>query len=231
MSMMNRAAASRRKFLGSLGVTAGAVAAGRWLERGVFAEALSQRVRTPELTEGPFFPDKLPLDTDNDLLVINDNITPAVGTITHLGGRILGSDGEPVRNAVIEIWQVDNHGSYLHSDGVNRRAGKRDTNFQGYGRFLTSSSGEFYFRTIKPVTYPGRTPHIHVRVAVKNRVALTTQFFIKGERQNDRDGVLGGVRNPAARDSIISDYTPMKDSKIGEVSARYEVVLGVTPEA
>ena len=222
---------SRRNFLSGLGMAAVTVAASRFFDRGVLAESLSQRVRTPELTEGPYFPDKLPLDTDNDLLIINDAITPAVGTITHLGGRILGSDGEPVKNAVIEIWQVDNNGSYIHSEGVNRQASKRDTNFQGYGRFLTATSGEFYFRTIKPVTYPGRTPHIHVRVAVKNRVVLTTQFFVKGEKQNDRDGVLGDVRNAAARDSIISDYTPLKESKIGEVAARYEIVLGVTPTA
>src|SRR5688572_7149125 len=114
---MSDAVSSRRRFLAGLGLAAGTVVASRFFERGVFADALSQRVRTPEQTEGPFFPDKLPLDTDNDLLVINDAITPAVGTITHLGGRILGSNGEPVRNAVVEIWQVDNHGNYLHSDG------------------------------------------------------------------------------------------------------------------
>src|SRR5262245_47602143 len=74
---------------------------------GAFAEELS---RTPRLTEGPFYPDKLPLDTDNDLLVINDSITPAVGEVTHLSGKILDARGDPIKNALIEIWQVDNKG-------------------------------------------------------------------------------------------------------------------------
>src|SRR5689334_14757126 len=91
------------------------------------------------LTEGPFYPDHLPLDTDNDLLIINDSITPAVGEVTHLSGRILDVGGEPVRNALVEIWQVDGRGSYLHSRGLNRETGKRDGNFQGYGRFCTAS--------------------------------------------------------------------------------------------
>ena len=69
---------------------------------GLFAEQL---VPTARVGEGPFYPDKLPLDTDNDLLIINDSITPAVGQITHLAGRILNSSGQPIRNAFVEIWQ------------------------------------------------------------------------------------------------------------------------------
>src|SRR6267143_3716276 len=84
---------------------------------GAFAEEL---IRTPRQTEGPFYPDKLPLDTDNDLLIINDSITPAVGEITHLSGRLLDSRGEPLRNVLVEIWQVDNNGAYLHSGTSNR---------------------------------------------------------------------------------------------------------------
>src|SRR5205085_2035898 len=116
--------------------------------RGAFAEQLA-RARTPRLTEGPFYPDHLPLDTDNDLLVVNDAITPAVGEITHLSGRVVSVSGEPVRDALIEIWQVDANGSYFHSRGVNPESGKRDGNFQGYGKFLTGGSGEYYFRTIR----------------------------------------------------------------------------------
>ena len=113
---------------------------------GLFAEQL---VPTARVGEGPFYPDKMPLDTDNDLLIINDSITPAIGQITHLAGRILNSSGQPIRNAFVEIWQVDNKGAYIHTDSANRR--KRDSNFQGYGRFLTDSKGHYYFRTIKPV--------------------------------------------------------------------------------
>ena len=123
---------------------------GRTKDASAFAEAL---VRMPRQTEGPFYPDHLPLDTDNDLIIVNDSITPAVGTITHLSGKVLDVRGEPIRNALVEIWQVDNNGVYLHSGSGNRA--KRDKNFQGFGRFLTGSSGEYYFRTIKPVPYPG----------------------------------------------------------------------------
>ena len=85
--------------------------------RGLFAEEL---VRTPAQTEGPFYPDRLPLDTDNDLLIINDAITPAVGEVTHLSGRILDARGNPVRNALVEIWQVDHSGAYIHTADRNR---------------------------------------------------------------------------------------------------------------
>src|SRR5580698_8526897 len=117
----------RRGFLQS----ALAVGATLFTTRGLFAEEL---VRTPRQTEGPFYPDKLPLDTDNDLIIVNDGITPAVGEITHLSGRVLDARGEPIRNAVVEIWQVDHEGSYIHTKGTNP-SGKRDANFQGFGRF------------------------------------------------------------------------------------------------
>src|SRR5438094_4234573 len=162
---------SRRVFLA--GIAAGSAAL---LTPGLFAEEL---VRTPAQTEGPFFPDKLPLDTDNDLIIINDALTPAVGEITHLTGKVLDARGKPVRNAVVEIWQCDKNGAYLHSDSGNRE--RRDANFQGFGRFLTASSGEYYFRTIKPVAYPGRTPHIHFKIRQGSKELLTTQCYVKGE--------------------------------------------------
>src|SRR6476659_8539329 len=114
---------SRRSFLYG---SAGAMAA--LYVPGVFAEEL---LKTPAQTEGPFYPDKLPLDTDNDLLIINDGMTPAVGEITHLSGKILDSRGDSLRNALVEIWQVDGHGVYLHSRSSN--SDKRDANFQGFG--------------------------------------------------------------------------------------------------
>lgn len=190
---------------------------------GVFAEM----IETPRFTEGPFYPDKLPLDTDNDLLVINDRITPAVGEITHLSGRVLRSNGSPIRNAFVEIWQVDNNAVYLHSgDKTNRE--NQDTNFQGYGRFLTDAKGQYYFRTIKPVPYPGRTPHIHVGVSMNGRRILTTQLFIKGHEQNERDGVLRSVRDPKAIASVMGEFKPIKDSKLGELAVDFDMVLGKT---
>jgi protocatechuate 3,4-dioxygenase beta subunit len=214
-------------FLSRRGLLRGGLALGAvgLFARGAFAEELS---RTPRLTEGPFYPDKLPLDTDNDLLIINDSITPAVGEITHLSGKILDVKGSPIKNAVIEIWQVDNKGVYINTRDSTGRT--RDTNFQGYGRFTTSSTGEYYFRTIKPVPYTGRTPHIHVRVKKGGRELVTTQIFINGHEQNKRDGVFGGLRNALDRELVLVDFTPVKDSKIGELSAKFDIVVGATPD-
>lgn len=213
---------TRRHFLTS--ITAGA--AGVLFTPGVFAQKL---IETPSQTEGPFYPNKMPLDTDNDLLVINDTITPAVGAVTYLSGRILDRRGEPVRNAVVEIWQVDHNGAYLHTGSVNRE--KRDGNFQGFGRFLTGSTGEYLFRTIKPVPYPGRTPHIHFAVKMKGRDKFTTQCYIKGEPQNERDFILKAIQNVKARESLVVDFAPIKGGRAGELAARFDIVLGFTPEA
>jgi protocatechuate 3,4-dioxygenase, beta subunit len=211
---------SRRAFLGTL-----ALGTAAFTVRGAFAEEL---VRTPRQTEGPFYPNKLPLDTDNDLLIINDAITPAVGEVTHLSGRILDASGSPVRNAVVEIWQCDNNGAYLHSGTSNRD--KRDVNFQGFGRFMTGSSGEYYFRTIKPVAYPGRTPHIHYKIKKGGKELLTTQCYIKGHPGNDRDGIYRGIRDVKARESVTVPFEPIKGSRIGELAARFDIVLGLAPE-
>jgi protocatechuate 3,4-dioxygenase beta subunit len=212
----------RRLFLARSAL--GALAAAFWDVPGAFAEEL---VKTPSQTEGPFYPDKLPLDTDNDLLVVNDSVTPAVGKITHLTGRILDSKGSPVRNALVEIWQCDSNGSYLHSQSSNRK--KYDKNFQGFGRFLTGSKGEYYFRTIKPVPYPGRTPHIHFKIKKGNKDLLTTQMYVKGEKQNDKDFIYRAVKDDKQRASITVAFEEMKDSKIGELKANFDLVLGVTP--
>ncbi|MBX7131519.1 MAG: hypothetical protein K1X67_02460 [Fimbriimonadaceae bacterium] len=225
---------SRRQFLRLLGGGAASLLAFRLFPNEAAAFVVSgdyaqELVKTPAQTEGPFFPDKMPLDTDNDLVIINSRTTPAAGVVTHLSGRIVDALGHPVRNALIEIWQVDANGAYLHSGSDNRE--KFDKNFQGYGRFLTDSTGAYYFRTIKPVAYPGRTPHIHVKVSKKNQELLTTQCYIKGEPRNTNDGVLLGIADARARASVIVPFDPLKDSKAGELSAKFEIVLGMTPGA
>ena len=202
-----------------------ALAAGFFATRGAFAEALLQ---TPAQTEGPFYPDHLPLDTDNDLIIVNNSLTPAIGTITYLSGRVLTASGDPVRDATVEIWQCDANGVYLHSHGGSPQ--KRDGNFQGYGRFLTGSSGEYLFRTIKPVPYVPRTPHIHFKISEHGKDALTTQCYIKGEAQNERDMVFRGIRDVKQREIVAVDFAPLKDAKAGELSAKFDVVLGAMPE-
>jgi len=215
------AAQDRRAFLRQLGL-----ATALFTVPGAFAEELT---RTPRQTEGPFYPDHLPLDTDNDLLVINDAITPAVGEVTYVSGRILDAKGDPIRNAVVEIWQCDHNGAYLHSK--TGQAASRDKNFQGFGRFLTGSTGEYLFRTIKPVPYPGRTPHIHYKVRRGGHELLTTQCYIKGHPGNERDGVWKNLKDEKQRAAVTVDFVPLKDAKAGELTAKFDLVLGLTPEA
>ena len=212
--MRDHPSLARRRVVGEvvLGLT---MLRGRW----AFA---SELLRTPRQTEGPFYPDKLPLDIDNDLLIIGDRREVAVGEVTHLRGRVLDTRGRPIQSALVEIWQVDANGVYLHS--ADNHA-KRDAGFQGYGRFLTGSPGEYYFRTIKPVPYPGRTPHIHFKVTPKGRSSFTTQCYVQGEVLNGRDGLLNSVRDAAARASLIVPFAPIPGSSAGELSARFDIVL------
>lgn len=220
----------RRRFLTRLASGVMVAASGGALALNAGEAFAQELVRTPAQTEGPFYPNHLPLDTDNDLLIINKSITSAVGAVTHLTGRVLDAKGSPVKGARVEIWQVDNQGAYLH-DGDTAGRSRRDTNFQGFGRFETGKTGEYRFRTIKPVAYPGRTPHIHVKVWKGDRELLTTQCYVKGEAQNERDGVLRGIRDPKQQAAVIVPFVPLPGSKIGELTARFDIVLGFTPPA
>ncbi len=220
-SSTTRLSRSRRHFFCGLGASTAFFAV-----PGAFAQELT---RTPKQTEGPFYPDHLPLDTDNDLLVLNDSLTPAVGEVTWLSGRILDARGEPMRNAVVEIWQCDNNGAYLHSKTGNKE--KQDANFQGFGRFITGSTGEYLFRTIKPVPYPGRAPHVHFKIKQSNKDLLVTQCYIKGHAGNDADGVWKNIKDVKQRDSVTIDFSPLKGSRIGELAAKFDLVLGFTPQS
>ena len=193
---------------------------------GLMAEALSL---TPHQTEGPFYPDKMPLDTDNDLIILNDSLTPAVGTVAYLSGKVTDIKGNPLRNTLVEIWQVDHNGVYLHTRGGSRA--KLDSNFQGYGRFLTDSKGNYFFRTLKPSPYSGRTPHIHMAVSAKGEKKFTTQCYIKGEPRNQKDFILKRVKNQKARESLIVPFKKVNGTKTGEVAAKFDIVLGWTPES
>lgn len=213
---------SRRRVLGSLALGTAAFAT-----PGAFAEELE---RTPRIQEGPYYPTKLPRDTDNDLLIINDRITPAVGEVVHLSGRILDAHGDPIRNALVEIWQCDRDGTYLrphleHGD-------KYDTNFQGFGRFLTGSTGEYYFRTIKPVPYTGRpAAHIHFKVWKDHKVQITTECYVKSYKGNQRDRIYRRAMASKGGHMLPVKFALLKDSKAGELAARFEIVLGYTPTA
>ena len=216
---------SRRRLLQAL--VAGAAA---YRVPGLFAEALKP---TANLGEGPFYPDKMPLDTDNDLLVLNEGITPAVGEIVYLSGRVLTKSGEPMRNGYVEIWQTDINGSYVHSKG--RNTGGYDSNFQGYGRFVTDAKGQYFFRTIKPVEYTlqgaFRCPHIHVAVSKSGHRLIATQLLVKGHPANERDGI---VRNNRAKgemlESVMGDFKPIAGSKLKEHTVNWDIVIGRTAQ-
>src|SRR5579859_4985172 len=195
-------ASNRRRFLTALTLGSSGLFA-----PGIFAEELT---RTAAVEEGPFYPDKLPLDTDNDLLIVNDALTPAVGEVTHLSGRLLDAKGDPIKNALIEIWQVDSKGVYLRARPSH--VGNFDPNFQGFGRFLTGSTGEYYFRTIKPIAYDARpAPHVHFAVKLKGHEKWTTQLFVKDDPGNARDSLYRNIRDPKARDSVTVDFAPVKN--------------------
>jgi protocatechuate 3,4-dioxygenase beta subunit len=223
LSTSDRFRPSRRSVLGAL-----AAGTALFTTRGLFAEELAL---TPARTEGPFYPDRLPLDRDNDLILISDHTTPAVGEITHLTGRVLTASGSPVRDVTIEIWQCDANQVYLHTSDSEPKADQRDRNFQGFGRFTTGSTGEYRFRTIKPVPYPGRpAPHIHFKVKRGDRELLTSQINIAGHPGNLVDHVvLEGIRM-FDRELLMTEFKPIPGSKIGELAARFDIVLGRTPD-
>jgi protocatechuate 3,4-dioxygenase beta subunit len=212
---------TRRQFIHGAALSAASLAA-----RGAFAQALA----TATTTDGPYYPDRLPLDTDNDLLILNDGLTPAVGEITHLTGRLFAENGAPVRNAFIEIWQSDVNGSYIHTQG--RNDGKLDANFQGYGRFLTDSEGRYYFRTIKPTPYTlqgqFRAPHIHVAVSKAGQRIMATQALVKGHEANERDLITRRFTDPKLLETLMVEYRPLPGSAIGELTANFDIRLGRT---
>jgi protocatechuate 3,4-dioxygenase beta subunit len=212
---------TRRQFIHGAAFSAASLAA-----PGAFAQALA----TATTTDGPYYPDRLPLDTDNDLLLLNDSLTPAVGEITHLTGRLFAENGAPVRNAFIEIWQSDVNGSYIHTQG--RNDGKIDANFQGYGRFLTDSEGRYYFRTIKPTPYTlqgqFRAPHIHVAVSKAGKRIMATQALVKGHEANERDLITNRFTDPRLLETLMVEYHPLPGSTLGELTANFDIRLGRT---
>ncbi len=216
---------SRRHFLRQLGLGAAFFSI-----PGAFAEQLARKsgTKTAWVEEGPFYPPQLPLDTDNDLIIVNNSITPAVGEVTHLSGRLMDVRGAPIRNATIEIWEVDNSGVYL-ADRANHE--KFDAHFQGFGRFLTGSTGEYYFRTLKPTRYRGRqAPHIHFKIKTKGHPDWTTQLFIKGHPGNMRDFLYQHIGDEAAQETVTKVFVPVSNSLIGEFAVRFDIILGVTAE-
>ncbi len=183
---------SRRKFLKNFSYNAIAITtAGTFINNLLCttAEVLAKDLTlTPRQAEGPFYPDKALLDTDNNWI-------------------------------------------YLHTKCPKQD--QRDRNFQGLGRTITNSSGEYYFRTIKPVFYDldvKRTPYIHFIVRKGDKRLLTTQMYIKEHPWNEKDFIFQRIQGKAGREAVLVDFEPIKESDTGELKAHFDIVLGTTPE-
>lgn len=211
---------SRRKLLHSLLLTTWGL-----ITQSIYAEALTL---TPRATEGPYYPDHLPLDQDNNLLQILGNQAPATGIITEFGGRVLDVDGKALSAASVELWQADSHGCYIHSKGAPKGK-ERDPQFQGFGKITTNEKGEYRFRTIQPAAYPGRTRHFHIAVLQHGKRLLTTQLYFAGEPQNEKDGILKRIADEQQRLSVIREFKPMTSGS-QELVATWDIVVGMTPE-
>jgi len=182
------------------------------------AQPLLPRRATPAQTEGPFYPLTLPRDADFDLLR-HGALTYTRGQACWLEGSVTDLQGRPVRGAVVEIWQCDHAGHYDHpGDG-----GKIDKSFQGFGSVVVDAQGQYRFRTIRPVAYGGRTPHIHVKVKLGARDLLTTQLYVAGETLNARDFLWRNLTDGDARAALTIPFLPSADG----LRAQFPLVIAV----
>lgn len=157
---------------------------------------------TTSQTVGPFFSIGL------DRLRINNLACPGVsGERLTIEGRVLDGDGQPVPDAMIEIWQANAHGKYAHPEDT--QAKPLEPGFSGYGRVPTDDLGLFRFTTIKPGCVPGpggklQAPHLVLSVFMRGLLKrLVTRIYFPGEAANDSDLVLGLVE-PARRPTLIA---------------------------
>lgn len=165
---------------------------------------------TPGATEGPYYPTpamRKP-DLDNDLVKIMGLVEKAGGEVFTLRGTLASGDGQPLAGHRIEIWQCDVDGNYMHPR--DRRSANFDQAFQGFGHDITDDSGNYLFRTIKPTIYPGRTPHIHVKIFNEDRELLTTQFYINDHPNNARDSLFKRMSSAEA-DAVSMKFVEGKN--------------------
>ena len=156
-----------------------------------FAIARAAAHPTPEQILGPFYPLK-PLDQNTDLTRVSGRPGRAEGQVLTVMGRVLNLNGEPVRNAKVEIWQANAHGRYTHPSDHN--PAPLDPNFEGSAVLTTDDEGRYQFKTIKPAAYPAgpnriRPAHIHFQVSGRQD-RLVTQMYFEGDPYNATDRFL-----------------------------------------
>ena len=158
-----------------------------------------------------------------------DGTEVAEGEIILVRGQVVDVHGDPLANSIVEVWQACAAGRYNHPQDNN--PAPLDPNFQYFARIETDKDGKYSFKSIRPGKYPGRTPHIHYAVKIKGREKFITQCYIKGHPGNAKDGVVKGIKDAKALESVMVDFAPMKNARHGELAAKFDIVLGFTPEA
>lgn len=182
----------------------------------------AQWLLTPRQSLGPFYPVVPILDADNDLARVPGGDGFARGTLLDLAGTVSTAAGDPVAGARVEIWQCNAFGRYHHPRDQGNRP--LDPNFQGHGHFITGPDGRYRFRTIRPVPYPGRTPHIHFRVVGDGIDELVTQMYVEGEPANERDMLLRRVTDPEQRRQLIVALGPAAGPD-AELAGTFDIVV------
>jgi protocatechuate 3,4-dioxygenase beta subunit len=124
----------------------------------------------------------------------------ALGQLLYVSGRVVNPRGEPIPNAVLEVWQANAAGRYAHPGDTS--AAPLDPNFQGYARIRSGPDGSYGLKTIQPGLYTGRTRHIHFDVRGK-ATRLVTQMYFEGEPRNETDPLLK-MQSPEDRQTLIS---------------------------
>ncbi len=180
------------------------------------AQAQATRRLTPPQTEGPFYPVALPMDSDFDLLK-NGNLSYGQGQAAWVSGTVTDIDGKPVAGAQVEIWQADAAGHYDHP----RDGSKNDPAFQGFGKVVVGADGAYRFRTIKPVPYTGRTPHIHFKVKLGSKELLTTQLYVQDDPGNAKDFLWRSLREDADKAALTAPFVPGSDG----LQAKFGIVV------
>jgi protocatechuate 3,4-dioxygenase beta subunit len=182
-----------------------------------------------ELT-GPKFGTGDVRDTDADLTVHGSG--EAIGERIIVHGRVTDSHGRPVRSSLVEVWQANAAGRYIHH--LDQHPAPLDPNFVGAGRCLTDDDGRYRFTTIKPGPYPWknhtnawRPAHIHFSLfgtAFTQR--LVTQMYFPGDPLFYQDPIFNAVRDEAARKRMVSSYDHTATSPEWATGYRFDIVLG-----
>lgn len=178
---------------------------------------------TPRQSVGPFYPVEWSGDIDADLVRVTGAAARALGQVAYVAGRVTDTAGKPLSGATVEIWQCDANGYYRHPDDAGDD--RRDAGFQGRGRTSTDAAGGYRFRTIRPVPYSGRTPHIHFRIAAEGRRDFITQMYVAGEPRNESDFLFTRISDPRDRERLLVKFDPADREEPGALAGRFDIVI------